>query len=1016
MSSKILAALMQLFAVIAKADSKGEVQSNVTIIRRLLERQLNHDLVDVYLSQFYEHIKKIPSRKIYASAVKVLRICTEINNEQQLNQRERVIIVLRLFEFIYTIEDADLHELEEFVELVANAFNVDPYEFKALKEFVSDKCTEIDHPLFLHIHNGEAKYKEAKQIILNGIASHIVVINIPSTQSLFFKSIGTQDVYLTNQLINNYVVLLLNPGSSIRVAKLKSIYYSDIFGKFISNPNEIGIKFEVKDIEYHFKSGKQGLYPFSFTTYSGKMVGIMGGSGSGKSTLLNVLNGNNKPTQGQILVNGYDLYKDYNKMEGLIGYVAQDDLLFDELTVFQNLFFNAKLCFGNLDEPTIIEKVNAALRSLGLYEIRDLKVGSPLDKTISGGQRKRLNIALELIREPAVLFVDEPTSGLSSRDSENIMDLLKQLTLKGKLVFVVIHQPSSEIFKMFTDLFILDQGGYPIYQGNPVESIIYFKTAMGHANCTESECATCGNVNPEQIFNIIELNVVSEEGFFTDLRIKSPKVWSQIYLDGLKKETNPKKTEKSKLPKSAFKVPSKLSQFRVFAFRDVLTKLANKQYMLINSLEAPLLAAFLALFLRYIPTGGAQVEEYNFRLNDNIPVFIFMAVIVALFIGLTVSAEEIIRDKKILTREKFLNLSKGSYLTAKIIVLFIISLVQTLSFVVIGNLILGIKGMTFAYWIILFSSSAFANILGLNISASFKTVKVIYIIIPLIIIPQLLFSGVIVSFDKLNPWFASQKGVPFIGNIMTSRWAYEAIAVTQFKDNKFEKTLFTYESNLKLANYKKGTWKDVVQNHLRDAKRQFKSGEMTEETAYDLSIVKKALDTESKFLNVNFDSKGLDNENFNMQVYENANTFLNAVIFNHYKNVYNDNIRKKDNVILGLERQFGKEKFIEFKDSYTNDRLTEFLTNKNTTTFIQEYEGELIPKKDYIFLKPYGSSLFESHFYSPSKKLFGRWVSTLWVNLIIIWLLTAIFLITLYTDTFNRISRISIFQSKEKTE
>ena len=1014
MSSKILAALMQLFAVIAKADSKVGGQSNVAIIRRLLERQLNQDLVDVYLNQFHEHIKKFPNRKIYASAVKVLRICSEINDEQQLNQRERVIIVLRLFEFIYTIEDADLNELEEFVELVANAFNVDPYEFKALKDFVSKESTEIDHPLFLHIHNGLAKYKEAKEIILNGISAHIVVINIPSTQSLFFRNIGVQDVYLTNQLVNNNVVHLLNSGSSIRVAKLKTIYYSDIYGKFISNPNEIGITFEAKDIEYHFKSGKQGLFPFNFTVRSGEMIGIMGGSGSGKSTRLNVLNGNNKPTRGKVIINGYDLYDDHKKMEGLIGYVAQDDLLFEELTVFQNLFFNARLSFGNLDDRTIIEKVNETLRSLGLYETRDLKVGTPLDKTISGGQRKRLNIALELIREPAVLFVDEPTSGLSSRDSENIMDLLKQLTLKGKLVFVVIHQPSSEIFKMFTDLFILDQGGYPIYKGNPVESIIYFKTAMGHANCTESECATCGNVNPEQIFNIIELNVVSEEGHFTDIRIKSSETWNKIYKENIKDKKQAIKLDKSKLPKSAFKIPDKFSQFKIFAFRDMLTKLANRQYMFINSLEAPLLAAFLALFLRYFQTGGAKAEIYNFRLNDNIPVFIFMSVIVALFIGLTVSAEEIIRDKKILTREKFLNLSKGSYLSAKISILFVISLIQTLTFVLVGNFILGIQGMIFPYWIILFSSSAFSNILGLNISASFKTVKVIYIIIPLIIIPQLLFSGVIVSFDKLNPLFASQKGVPFIGNIMTSRWAYEAIATTQYKDNKFEKKFFRFESNLKLANYKKGAWKDVVQNHLRDAKRAFNAGHLNEKTSYSLLIVKNALETECQFLNVDFNTEGLDKEHFNLEVYENANRLLNDVIFNHYKNVYNDNIRNKDNVILGLERQLGKEEFIAFKDRFTNDRLNEFLTNKNTTTFIQEYKGELIPKKDYIFLKPYNSTFFESHFYSPYKKIFGSWISTLWANLIVIWLLTAIFIITLYNDTFNKIGRISIFNQQKK--
>ena len=127
------------------------------------------------------------------------------------------------------------------------------------------------------------------------------------------------------------------------------------------------------------------------------------------------------------------------------------------------------------------------LKSIGLYETKDLKVGSPLKRLFSGGQRKRLNIALELIREPSIMFVDEPTSGLSSRDSENIMDLLKELSLKGKLIFVVIHQPSSDIFKMFDKLIILDRGGYPIYNGNPVDAVIYFKRLVQHVNSEESE-------------------------------------------------------------------------------------------------------------------------------------------------------------------------------------------------------------------------------------------------------------------------------------------------------------------------------------------------------------------------------------------------------------------------------------------------------------------------------------------------------------------------------------------------
>ena len=142
----------------------------------------------------------------------------------------------------------------------------------------------------------------------------------------------------------------------------------------------------------------------------------------------------------------------------------------EDLTVFENLFYAAKLCFGDSSNAEIDNLVKRTLKNLGLMEIKDLKVGSPLKKTISGGQRKRVNIGLKLLREPSVMFVDEPTSGLSSRDSENIMDLLKELFLKGKLVFVVIHQPSSDIFKMFDRLIILDVGGYQIYYGNPMES------------------------------------------------------------------------------------------------------------------------------------------------------------------------------------------------------------------------------------------------------------------------------------------------------------------------------------------------------------------------------------------------------------------------------------------------------------------------------------------------------------------------------------------------------------------
>ena len=185
---------------------------------------------------------------------------------------------------------------------------------------------------------------------------------------------------------------------------------------------------------------------------NGQMVGIMGGSGTGKSTLVKVLNGSLKHDAGSIYINGHNLLTEKKELEGMIGYIPQDDLLIEELTVFQNLYFNAKLCLDGYSEEALTERVNMILTDLDLFEVRELKVGSPLHKLISGGQRKRLNIALEIIREPYILFVDEPTSGLSSTDSENVMMLLKELAMKGKLVVVNIHQPSSDLFKLFDQL------------------------------------------------------------------------------------------------------------------------------------------------------------------------------------------------------------------------------------------------------------------------------------------------------------------------------------------------------------------------------------------------------------------------------------------------------------------------------------------------------------------------------------------------------------------------------------
>src|SRR6185436_16281253 len=262
-------------------------------------------------------------------------------------------------------------------------------------------------------------------------------------------------------------------------------------------------------------------------------------------------------------------------------------------------------------------------------------------------------------------------------------------------------------------------------------------------------------------------------------------------------------------PPVALFIPTKIKQTAIFTKRDFLAKLSNKQYLLINLLEAPLLALILAFIIKYKSAPGGK--EYIFRFNENIPAFMLMSIIVALFMGLTVSAEEIIRDRKILKRESFLNLSWNSYLFSKVIILFTLSAIQTLTFAIIGNLVLEIEwSMLIPFWIVLFTTSCMANVLGLNISSAFNSAVTVYVMIPLLLIPQMILSGLLFSFGKLNNIISTKGKVPIVADMMASRWAYEALAVYQFKNNSFEQPFYSYEKEEAKADYKSSFFIDKL--------------------------------------------------------------------------------------------------------------------------------------------------------------------------------------------------------------
>ena len=1003
MSEQLLEAIVQLFALLARLDGVGEKERQKMI--NLLESRLNKEVIGRYMGLF-DQFCEVRLMEGTTELSEISRIAKKING--QLTQQQKIVLISELAQLIYADNILSEEENIAFVN-IGKELNIDTEELKSIQNFVAARDIEDFNSVNVLIIKKKADQIPLKcfRIEPDGeMDGFVAVLNLKTIKPFFLRYMGNSSVFLNQIPLENGKIEIVPTGSTIRSSRFKAIYYSDFLAHFRTDEVESPITFKAESIYFKFKNGNIGLRDISLNEKNGRLIGVMGASGSGKSTLFNVLNGNDKPSQGRVLINDIDIHADRKKIEGLIGFVPQDDLLIEDLTVFQNLYYAAKLCFSNYTEQEAIDLVDKTLMSLGLYETRNLKVGNPLQKTISGGQRKRLNIGLELLREPMVLYVDEPTSGLSSRDSENIMDLLKELSLRGKLIFVVIHQPSSDIFKMFDKLLILDVGGYPIYYGNPVEAVVYFRDATKLIDKQTGSCSECGNVNAEQIFNIIETRVVDEYGRHTEQRKITPETWNEIYKEKVELKDLERVTES---PKAVLQIPSRIKQLGIFIARDFRSKLSNKQYMLINFLEAPLLAIILAVLVRFYPGEAFRPLNYVFQENVNIPAYIFMGIIVALFMGLTVSAEEIIKDQKILKRESFLHLSRGSYIASKLILLFSLSAIQTLTFVIVGNLILSINGMFLSYWLIFFSASCFANVLGLNISASFNSAVTIYILIPILLIPQILLSGVVVQFDQLNPAFGEKSRVPIIGDLMISRWAYEALMVNQFKNNKFERIFYDVDKEIALSDYRTIYYIPQLETMLeyaftnKDSDEQGKDKEVKRKLVVLRNEIQRQLDEfgHDKFQNLDMLTiKELDSATY-MQTQKFLSTIKRIYIRRHKKAQ-----QEKEGLIKGMTSSPKKvQAYNDLKRGNTNDQVTSLVFDNREKTRLLEHKGRLIQQIYPIFADPEPANFFDFRtlFYLPQKHFAGRYFETLYFNAIIMWVMTIFFIVTLYFDVLRKI-------------
>ena len=357
-----------------------------------------------------------------------------------------------------------------------------------------------------------------------------------------------------------------------------------------------------------------------------------------------------------------------------------------------------------------------------------------------------------------------------------------------------------------------------------------------------------------------------------------------------------------------------------------------------------------------------------------------------------------------------------SYLNSKIIYLFGLSAFQMLIFLVVGNYIMEIHDLNFTYWIILFSTACFANMVGLNISAGLNSIVTIYILIPLILVPQLLLGGAMIKFDELHHTISKKEYVPFIGDLMTSRWAYEALAVEQFRDNKYQRNFFEYDRAISHASYHGSILIPRLESFLDDA---FHAKHLLDDTITStkkLELLRNELSRLEKKDNnrdyIRYDRLAF--ESLDSNIFRFTHNYLTR-LKKDYQKIRQENVKGRESVYHELVKTHGKDYITNLKRDHHNKSLSNLLLNRGQIKKIMETNSRLIQKKDPILMYP-DSPIGRAHFYAPVKKIGSIYVPTFYFNILAIWVLTCILYIALIKDWLRRIleylGKINPFERK----
>ena len=593
----------------------------------------------------------------------------------------------------------------------------------------------------------------------------------------------------------------LRDGTIIRLSRTQALRCRFSEG-IIDEERNLIEALKVQDLIHQFIPGVRALDNVNFEVGRGEMMCIIGPSGSGKSTLLSVLAGQLEPTRGRVRLNESSLYQNRLELIRFIGYMPQEEALNPQLTVREHLRQATTIRRPFLSTEEIERRADGILAELGLQAIARRRVGSPGEKTLSGGERSRLNLGLDLGSAAEVFLFDEPISGLSSKDSEHVAETLRSLA-RDKIVIASLHRPGATVMNLFDKVLLLDTGGRVAFFGSPAAMIAYFRETADELGISHPAIAANIPLGADFVFDVLETPLAQIGGGQNPSAARRfpPNFWqerfeSESLVHALGDTAPPTRIEAldASLPSVhaaigfVRRVKRAWAQFATHFQRSLFSKLRNRGTLYSTLLEAPLLAMLIGVTLRSSKEGA-----YEFPTALHVPAYLFLSATVAMFLGLTNSATEILRDRPVLRRERNCRANPLLYVAAKFCALGLVAAAQCFVYTVIGHFLLEIRGTVPSQWLWMTLTACTGTGLALLVSSSVKTERAALTAVPLLLVPQMLLAGALVPFREMNRGLFENSGiererggVPVPSDFMPLRHAYEAMVVTQATRNPYE--------------------------------------------------------------------------------------------------------------------------------------------------------------------------------------------------------------------------------------